>query len=235
MLRGEEYSIEVRREYDEVDFQNCRLLRLLAGGNAYDRDPRYEGLLRVKLFDDNGKPWKRDESEIHAIGHYGGWTIVSDRTRRLIEASDLRRIGVRPTWCVPNTPEGRDDMAAAYPWDGHGEPWWELVSDVALPPMSHRAILLDKQGDRITNRRDYDKAIAQRESLITIDATIRDPEPRYLEAEITGLGGFDYALTYERFGGEINDSGRKPIVSHRFYRFCRDNGITCNYVPVRLD
>jgi hypothetical protein len=49
------------------------------------------------------------------------------------------------------------------------------------------------------------------------------------------LGEFGVALTHETFGIKPHDSGRKLIVSHRFYRFIRDNKIKCNFVPVRLD
>ncbi len=59
------------------------------------------------------------------------------------------------------------------------------------------------------------------------------PELHYLQSDVERFPDFDLACTFERFAW--SPLNRCLIASQRFYRFCVDNDIKCDWIPVRID
>ena len=105
------------------------------------------------------------------------------------------------------------------------DPFWELTSDLILPPMSPDSKFVDHDGQPFTG--DLSKG------CFLYDGFLHDPDPHYLAGSLDLASPFDLALTNERFGNYEGVSYRRLIASKGFYNFCVSNHLKMNWIPVR--
>jgi hypothetical protein len=151
--------------------------------------------------------------------------IVPDRTKRVLQHADLRRVVFHPTALVAGrTPEEREKVIQ---WDKHAEPWWELTSDLILPPLSPSVSLFDQDGNPI--RDDFSNG------CYAVEGQYSSPILSYRRSDLQSIGGFDLAKTFEIFGAKGSKDMRLFIASRKFYDFCKSNQIDAAFTPVRVE
>lgn len=149
-------------------------------------------------------------------------------------ADDLRRAGlrglaVRPALVVTGvaTPGHADGPVVSR------EELVQLASDRVLPPMSPS---IGRYVSRYRSPGVYEAARVGGEVdhlHFLRDPPFIDVQPAYLRADFAGVEPFDVAGTFERV--EPAAYARMLIVSQRFYRYCRENRIEAEWVPVRFE
>jgi hypothetical protein len=234
-VKGREYSITIERQYNESDLAPCRLLDLSTFDSADSYPARRNGHLRIYLPEKGDQTRFNAKADIQGTGESHHYTlIVSDRVRRLIEALNLREVGFKATFVIPPPKSEVDkrDEEAMLPWDGFGEPWWELTSSVILPPMSSRAFLVSAKGERVVDH--FSDGCYLKDGIDNLDAITWPAEPKYLAKDVDAIGEFDVAHTFEWFGPKAPYLGRLVIVSSRFFQFCREHKLKTYFVPVRV-
>lgn len=169
-------------------------------------------------------PKKRHQRE-RGVYHSRNLLIVSSVFKSLMEREGLERLlflptvvlSDSPTELVPETPsvfKPRDPPPRRLEWSEIGEePWWEMTSDLVLPPVSPSVPLESISGgvtDRIHGVR--------MDMLSCGELTYRDEDLRRVEP-------FDAALTVERWESP-RDEARSMIVSQRFRQAARRNGLS---------
>ena len=82
---------------------------------------------------------------------YSSWIVVSDRIKRLLEQTSLKHILIRETEV---TGKGRERFEGQF---------WELTSDLILPPLSPYCKLMNN--DSWPFHGDYDKGCHYKEGL----------------------------------------------------------------------
>jgi hypothetical protein len=96
--------------------------------------------------------------------------------------------------------------------------FWELRSDLTLPPLSPEMAIMG--GDFI------------RSGWEIPDVLYLPAEYRYRQSDLARVGSFDVAFTQERLGLW---GVQKLIVSRRFYRFCVANKLNVDWQRVHID
>lgn len=151
-----------------------------------------------------------------------GWMVVSDRVKRIVDGLNMRHVVFRPTILVRG--EGRPDDPTV-PWSEVGDPWWEISSDYALPPLSSSVQITAQDG---TPFESYEtQNLELREGLYDI------PEPHYRRSDINSAEPFDLALSHEHIGKPPLQQMR--IASQRLYLVFRKHKIRAAWTPVRID
>jgi hypothetical protein len=210
-----DYFFELQRIYDPSDLDACEFLELTAQGDevVMKGEPRLEGRTVAKI----GEPGKAD---ICMLGICSCTYITVQRARDALEAANLKGLKFLP---VEKSYESID-----YDLYDEEDTWWELESDIELPPLAPSMTLETRDGKPF--RGDFTEGCIRREGFYT------HPELHYRRADLERIGPFDAARTYEHF----HPRGPAPlsrafVVSQNFYRVCRNNGIKTRFVPVRID
>ncbi len=210
-IEGKEFWHVIRREYDETDFENTMLLEIRADDlNEHLWRSDQSGRIEIKRI---AAIRSKDRHVLKTFGDGGGF-IVSDEVRREFEcklaASEIEYIpvDVKSKSATPILPV-----------------WWELSTRVTLPPVS----------DVLRLRDNWDRPVARGHIGFTrIDEPPFAPrELHYIRSELEAVGDFTLARSFEQTGHAEND--RHLIASQRFYRFCIDHNIKCDWIPVRID
>lgn len=213
-----EYSFDRIRVYDDFDFAHAPLLRIFPEENVQNLEYRQsDGVLWLKA-----EHLKRQRHTfLVADGLTRAVPICSDTVKNQLESEKLSHLRFLPTVIV----DDEDSMIAARPNHDH-HPWWEISSDLVLPPVS--TFLLKKD---VKTMQDVPREQASRVQLIEPGAP--GLELHYFHSELTAIDSFDIALSYEwEYGGE---TGRYRIVSNRFYEICKKYKIKTSWIPVRID
>lgn len=103
--------------------------------------------------------------------------------------------------------------------------WWEVWSDLLLPPTAPSTVRTD--GDSTIVPRDWDGW-----QWLACKPGTDDPRYHYLEHEFRAAGPFDVALTSER---RVSKRFRTTVVSKRFMDFVSAKGWKWLWTPVVLD
>jgi len=213
-LETPSYSLGRWREYDLSDFEAAEHLMLKPAetlGHAIRVDSKL--LLDQRKLRKNG-----------SFGHANHGVVVPDRIRRQLETISLTHIDFKPTQPAKYSGSAVHDQVLS--WDHHGPPWWELWSDLVLPPVSPSMIKVDNKGNPVP--RAYFQGAYMKDL-----PDYSDVELHYLRSEIEALDRFDLAVTYEESWGSLFT--RPLIASQRFYQFCKEHKLKCDWVPVRID
>jgi hypothetical protein len=149
-------------------------------------------------------------------------TIVSGRIKQILALATPRHLCFKPTVL---TRKGYDD--ASISWQSIESPFWEVTSDLTLPPLASTCTLLNNDG--VECRGDFSNGCFLREGLFT------NPEPHYTRESIGAIPPFDAALSQERFGIAPQNEDRILIVSRRFREELLGAGIEIDWTPVRID
>lgn len=219
--RSKEYLMRLHREYDPLDLEKSEYFELIPSSQT-------EGLFR----NDRGEI-KIDGRELQPSADFAStklsWIIVPDRVKRLLQQSDLHHIAFRPTVLVGGLLA--KDHKEPVPWEVYGEPWWELTSELILPPLSPSVDLRDANGQPLPyGSNNFSNGCHLREGLYS------HPELHYPKRDLQAIEPFDAALTYEPFGNKgVPLDWRKLVVSRRFREVCLEHEWNTDWVPVRID
>lgn len=214
-----DFSLNLERVYSRADIESAPLLELAPSAYAEGASRDEAGLLRL-----------RPDREI--LREKGGWfaltrppglflacadgLVVSDRLKTAIEAAGLRHVVFRPVGAT----EG--ELPA---------PFWELTSDLVLPPLAKRCRFFDAiDGHEVSG--DYSGPFVMREGG-TFPELGYDPAECHYDAEsLAAVEPFDLALGFEEYTGP---NSRLRIASQAFRLFCRKQKIRVEWKPVRVD
>jgi hypothetical protein len=217
-LAPNEYQLRIERKYVRSDLEACS--HLLFNGVSM-----IEGLFR----DDEGRikltrsHLKRRSTDRVLCACAPAWIVVPSRTREVLESFSPAHVVFRPTVLVNRI--GSDQRY--YSWDSFGDPWWEVDSDLILPPMAASMDIVDNDGRPM--RGDDSNGCFIRDGIVS------PVEPHYARGALEYPGPFDLACTHERLGIHPADDSRLKVASKRFYLICREHGIKASWVPVRVD
>ena len=224
---GREYSFILIRQYESQDLSSADCLEfwpeVVDSVSAEGRDA--EGRLRLER--PTLKEAKRAGLDF-AHATMDEILVVEPVRDRLLEGS-FRHLVFRPTVLVT----GRGTRPGRYtpiPWEQFKvtRPWWELTSDIKMPPLAPSADLRDPNGEHPFRPRDAQMPCRLREGFYN------HAELRYRRSDLSAMEPFDVALTFENFGFSHTER-RSTVVSKRFYQFCADHGLKGRWAPVRIE
>ncbi|CAG1002008.1 hypothetical protein PHYC_02961 [Phycisphaerales bacterium] len=213
-----EYWLRIKRHYDKKDFDAFEYLIFGGGGTPWSggRVPQSPHLLLSM------KNMKVDD--VRMVGMQG--RVVPERVRRILEAEQIRHIVFLPTLLAPGWPTAFDRFMS---WeDMHEEPWWEIQSDLRLPPLSSRCRLVDAAGEPYNPHGPF-------KGLYVEEGNYENPEMHYRASDLAQLPSFDIALTHENFGAGNRDEIGTLVVSQRFRQVCIKHNLKVGFWPVRVD
>ncbi|MEX0775083.1 MAG: hypothetical protein WD042_05140 [Phycisphaeraceae bacterium] len=223
------YQYAIGHRYDAQDFEACELLQTYSAQPTEDLDTGWgqEGKLRIEYRDLRKKAKRR-----MALG-IGSVILVSASMRKMIEDSQLGHARFRPT-LLENTQESLEGRVhQLLPWSKAPDgPWWELTSDVVLPPVTERTPLEDKDGKPV--KPDFSSGCWEAPVNFEIGHL------HYARSALKKLPRFDIALTHEHWSNghfPADPFGwlQRRIVSQRFYRFAVEHKLKVDFRPVEID
>ncbi len=213
----DEYDYSLSRVYDAADLRAAELLELHPPSEA---GVHHEWRRSIDLQLAVGKPSRH---AIITVSRHGCYAVKDDAKKRL-ESENLRGVVFKPAitrYSIDDDEDDDDDLP------DNSDVWWELTSDIVLPPLAPSMTLLHE--DNTPFQGDFRKGCKRQEGYYN------HAELHYRCADIVGVGPFDLALTYEMFGGLPNQFDRLVVVSQRFYQACVKHRIKTGFIPVRID
>jgi len=211
-----EFSLQYFREYDKYDRSVSEYLELFSG---YDPDIAVPGEERLgdRTVTKINEPGKADICMISP----GSYTHVAvQRARDALEAANLKGLEFLP---VEKNYESVD-----YGLYDEEDTWWELESDLELPPLAPSMTLVHRDGTPFTG--DFSKGCRR------VEGFYFPVELHYRRSDLERFGPFDAARTYEQFGPRgPAPRCRALVVSKKFYQVCKQHNIRTRFVPVRID
>ncbi len=212
-----EYVYQLSRVYDTADLKAAELLELHPPSEAgvhYEWRRSFDTQLAV------GKPSRH---AIITVARHGCYAVKDDAKKRL-DTENLRGVVFKPAitrYSIDDDEDDDDDLP------DNDDVWWELTSDIVLPPLAPSMTLLHE--DNTPFKGDFRKGCKRREGYYN------HAELHYRRADIDAVGPFDLALTHEMFGGLPNQFDRLVVVSQRFYQACVKHRVKTGFIPVRID
>ena len=208
------YGYDISRFYEPDDLKHAELLLLVRKGRIHNTlEPARDEQGRLYLLASKAK-------ESLKLGNllWPDWVIVSDKVRRSLEGAGL--VGLR---FIEVAIKGKSTYLAS-------EPFWELQSSITLPKMPDRGNLFHPEfhPDHPTVepfQGDYSRTI------FINDAPFFNGEVHYRRSDLTVLGQFDIAATFENY----METHPALVVSQRFYQHCLKHKIPLPVEPVRID
>lgn len=228
-----EFVVRKGREYSAEDIEQTEYVRPVpdVGFEFHGRDA-----MGYVLIDFNA--YKRavdDLTRLDLVSDIiGSFYLVPERVKRLLE--EMNGIGVQFRRTMFYDEAGSE---GPFPWAAAGsevsdEPWWELTSDLRMPPVSDRQEMLGLDRKPIVNRDDDGYSAA---GVFFVEENYGQPELKYtresLEQQMPSR--FDLACTHEAIAPDPADDKRLLIASNRFYKFCAYNRLKFDWVPIRLE
>lgn len=215
-----DYELRLIRTYDASDWDQAEYL-----------EPHIEAIDEIYHVgrDDNGRLILGGKDLVmeqdFEVTIFNEW-VAPQRTREVLEKAGLEGLTFKPV--VVETDRDASIASKTYLHPDRdkpprGGPWWEIASDIKLPPVSPTMTLTDKKGNPLP---------PGDESVIYLakEGSYNHAELHLRRRDIERMEPFDIASTVERF--HVNP---RLIVSNRFYRICSEHGLKMNWTPVRLD
>lgn len=211
--RGKEYKLKYFRQYDSIqDLASLPYVELFPGedfiGNGSSRNLARE----YSMLDE---PCSYEISMLCTPLAF----IVAQRAREALDAANL--IGLK--WL----PVKKEYKSADFGLIDEEDVWWELVSDIILPPVSPSMTLVTREFKPF--RGDFSEGCLRREEFYV------HPELHYRREDLEQFEAFDAAYTYEMFAEHPRNDNRAMVVSNKFYQVCKEHNLRTGFVPVRLD
>lgn len=150
--------------------------------------------------------------------------VISSRAKVVLDSLNLKRLVIKST-SLADLRAGWNSSPIS--WAKYGDPFWELTSDLILPPVVPPSELVDNDGQPVHGK--LDNGCHLREGLY------HEPELHYRPKDIVQLPEFDFALTFEQFGNNPAEDDRMLVASAKLVEVCQKNKIQCDCVPVRID
>ncbi|TVQ33156.1 MAG: hypothetical protein EA376_03625 [Phycisphaeraceae bacterium] len=209
--KAREYFYELQRVYDDSDCDASECLEIVPPKPAKGlyRTDRQRGRIIIE------RPPPAPISYVYKQT----WVIVRDDVRRALESAGLRHLVFRST--------KKKYESFEYNLYDEEDTWWELRSDLVLPPLAPSMTLVHKDFTPFTG--DFSRGCMRQEGWYV------HPELHYSAEDLAKVEPFDLAHTYEMFGGLPNEYDRPLVASQRFYQVCRQLGVKDCWVPVRID
>lgn len=158
--------------------------------------------------------------------------FVPQHVKELLGRSGLKCIAFKPTVLR----ESDQNFAPSHAWsEVDTEPWWELTADVHMPPLGLNTELVYWRDSQPLTERDR-RGERWNDGVLPIEGFYARPQLRYRRKDIQShMGtGWDVARMYEPFGHRVWDY-HPLICSQRFYRFCVEQGVEAEWVPVHIE
>ena len=216
------FTFQIEKKYNAKELSSFLFLevRPLDDAHIFDSPRREDKLMRLL------QGYLKEDVDIGFT--MPTWYVVPDHVKRVLEEGRFAGIVFRPIHLLPGLAVTAETPVV--PWDQYGEPWWELDSDISLPPLSDSMTFTDMNG-KILKNRDFSNGFHRRDGLYV------HPELHYKAANLEVFGCFDLARTYEPFGNRkgYERSDCPLVASQKFYQFCLKHRIKTNWVPVRID
>ena len=212
--KHDQYMFALLRTYDDSDLEACEYLEIVPEKKA-------KGLFRT----DEPLPQRgRTVIESPAKHHISyvftpTWYIIRDDAKQALENAGLQNLLFLPT--------EKKYESVDYDLYDEEDVWWELRSDLRLPPVSSSMTLLHR--DQTAFSGDFSKGCMRKEGFYN------HAELYYRRKDLAAFGSFDLAHTHEMFGGGINEFNRPLVASKRFYDVCMQHNIKTGWVPVRIE
>ncbi len=209
------FLLGFQRNYETEDLEQAQYLSFQPEAFLRSATVQWEGGIHQLKTDK-----VTSDMDIASVGH---WRVISDRVRHLLEAAQFQHVVIRPVEFVG---PGKKR------WQGK---FWELTSDLILPPASAASFLIYRLGGQPFDG-DYSKAVTPSSGYTFPEKSYFPPEGHYTASSLKAVEPFDLGLSFERadnWGGEA--AYRWMVVSQRFYQFCVTNGLKCSWGPVRVD
>ncbi len=147
--------------------------------------------------------------------------IVSSKTRDELLAQGFLHLTFRPTKPAQYSDVGPPEVLS---WEHHSPQWWELWSDLTLPPLSPTMKHTDGNGNVVARDWKGWKWFS--------NPTEDDDRLHYLDSELKGVEPFDIAVTFEH---QASPWQRYLVVSQKFYQFCKSKKWAADWEPVAID
>lgn len=228
-LADKEYVYNIRREYTHSDYMQCDYLHIVSCGQS----PWVGWLSENKhtlILKHGGRPWSARDASFADTG----LPLCSSRLRANIEQQGLRGVQFRP--CELRRNPSDPDGGRVISWsEVNDEPWWQITSEVTLPPLSPVMTLLDVQGkpQRVRGVWPWEGAyeLAELHYRAADLAALVPITPGDCGVKMTTP--FDAALTFEHIRGLYEH--QQLIVSRAFYELSKELCLPWEFVPVRVD
>ncbi|WP_406693696.1 hypothetical protein V5E97_21935 [Singulisphaera sp. Ch08] len=219
-----EFSISLIREYDADDLAACDYLEIWPPSKAYHPEADLRTDSGEMLIPQRHLPRGFAIMSSHLYRSY----FVTEHAKSVLEAVPFRGVRLKPASYQPSSHRKiSTDPSNAL---GPSTPYWELDSDLTMPPLSPTVRLTDRDCKPV-RRADFSNGMQRTDNLF------KPVELHYRKSELERLEEFDLARTFEPFG---NHRGYQrlfcPLVaSKRFYETCVANKLKTGWAPVRVD
>lgn len=211
------YMLRRFREYEPSDFEGVQL-RSLHVKEMSSACFRRDGLLELSR--------KRFNKDADIAVQGAGWYVVPRRIKELFESSELKGVAFKPCRLI----EGYAEHRRYFDWHEElGDTWWELTSNIVMPPLSDFLEFRDRFGNLMADRTDFSQGCFPREDHFAF------PELHYRRADLEQMPEFDLARTFEPFSYPAEAEEHPLVASPKFWEFCEDHGIRIGWRPVRID
>ncbi|BDI33517.1 hypothetical protein CCAX7_55680 [Capsulimonas corticalis] len=206
-----DFLMRIERSYSKRDLEQCRYL-----SPYFTRTFGFDERLPSGLLSKDAAKIKPKSD----IG--GGWgmaVLISERIRAAVEEGAFRGAKLQP---IELYGAGAKKLSGQF---------WELTSEIVLPPLSDRNVFLSARGPSRLLDRDAPEPSVLREGIDFPEALFAIPELHYRAKDLASIPPFDIALTYENFG--LN--APHTVFSQTFYQFCVLHKLTIGWAPVQID
>ena len=204
------YNVQITREYSNRDLDQIAYLmptpKTMAGSLG-----RKNGILI--LAHDHARAIAADRMTYAEDGRI----VVTDDLRRMMEGAGLLNLVFlearleKPSFRVP-------------------EPLWELTTELRMPPLSDRNVLIDNDSELYVGN--PGQMCLPREGLSVLEALYFPAELHYPARSLAVIEPFDLARTHEPIG---QAQAHYPIASQRFHQFCVAAHLRVSWQPVQVD
>lgn len=209
-----EFTLRLARLYEHIDLENLPFLELSPAGHEMHVNGEFRHSGRSTSIE------APCASDICIADMTAGCFVAVQRVRDALERAALGGLKFLP---VEKQYESVD-----YNLYDEEDTWWELESDLELPPVAPSVQLVTR--DYKPFRGDFTEGCQRIEDLQMY------PELHYRRSDLDRFGPFDVARTHEHFFPKgPAPMHRAMIVSQKFYRVCYDNDFRTRFLPVHID
>lgn len=214
--REKRYHVFAKRVFEPADYDQAKLFVL----SVHDlprvgRGSRVGGTLR--MYADDLSSRVRTPTDVAATDAH--WIVVSERAAQVLKRTELRGVDLRPIELHSFPGSGR----VAGGWETQPTTYWELASNVRMPPV---AACMSKWGPanrRLARSDDSVVAVMDEEKAIPKLIT-------YNRSDLEGMPAFDYARSYEN--GAVGYGWY--VISKRMYSVLRELGAGSACFPIAI-
>ena len=228
------FTLHVHRHYDSGELDTFSYLRFKPSEYLCNCD------VKGRQIDNHSGPYRdqtintgriqlepeflRKELDFASAEISGLWPVVPNRVKHLLDSANLRHILFMPTSLVKWN--RRPLSMTKLDWKSYGDPWWEVGSDLRLPPQLPASVSPNQPiaVDAIVGGKDLP------------DSLYAPCEYRYRASDLEAFEPFDLAHTHEGWAANLPQLHDRPLIaSQRFRQICLQHGFKADWAPVRVE